>query len=107
MDADGTEAATHEAQCGAESAIGVWRRGRDSNPRRPLPAWAVFKTAPFNHSGTPPRGSVSDQPLALGRWGEVRAAAEVRVQHGGKLHAAVGLRAVFQERRQHTRHCEP
>ena len=107
MDADGTEAATHEAQCGAESAIGVWRRGRDSNPRRPLPAWAVFKTAPFNHSGTPPRGSVSDRPLALGRWGEVRAPAKVRVQHGGKLHAAVWLRAVFQERRQHTRHCEP
>ena len=107
MDADGTEAATHEAQCGAESAIGVWRRGRDSNPRRPLPAWAVFKTAPFNHSGTPPRWSVSDRPLALGRWGEMRATAEVRVQHGGKLHAAVWLCAVFEKRRQHTRHCEP
>jgi hypothetical protein len=99
MDAVGTEAATHGAQCGSVRAFGVWRRGRDSNPRRPLPAWAVFKTAPFNHSGTPPRRSVSDQRLALGWWGEVRAATKIWVERGGKLHAAIGLRAVFEERR--------
>ena len=107
MDADGTEAATHEAQCGAESAIGVWRRGRDSNPRRPLPAWAVFKTAPFNHSGTPPRGSVSDRPLPLGWRSEVRAAAEVWVQRGWELHAAIRLRAMFEERCQHAWNRKP
>ena len=107
MDADGTEAATHEAQCGAEPAIGVWRRGRDSNPRRPLPAWAVFKTAPFNHSGTPPRESVSDRPLALGWRREVRAATQVWVQRGWELHAAVGLRTMFKECGEDARHCEP
>jgi hypothetical protein len=31
------------------------RRGRDSNPRTTKPPLTVFETAPFNHSGTPPR----------------------------------------------------
>ena len=31
------------------------RRGWDSNPRDTSRRLAVFKTAPFNHSGTPPR----------------------------------------------------
>src|SRR6185437_3034135 len=30
------------------------RRGWDSNPRAPVTALAVFKTAPFDRSGTPP-----------------------------------------------------
>jgi hypothetical protein len=30
------------------------RRGWDSNPRRPVKGAAVFKTAPFVRSGTPP-----------------------------------------------------
>jgi hypothetical protein len=30
------------------------RRGWDSNPRDASRRLAVFKTAPFNHSGTPP-----------------------------------------------------
>ena len=39
----------------------AWRRGRDSNPRRPFPTWAVFKTAPINRSGTPPPTILSEE----------------------------------------------
>jgi hypothetical protein len=35
----------------------VERRGWDSNPRRPGKGAAVFKTAPFDRSGTPPTGA--------------------------------------------------
>jgi hypothetical protein len=35
------------------------RRGWDSNPRDASRRLAVFKTAPFNHSGTPPKARVS------------------------------------------------
>jgi hypothetical protein len=31
-----------------------WRKGRDSNPRGPSRALAVFKTAALNHSATLP-----------------------------------------------------
>ena len=33
---------------------GFWRKGWDSNPRGPLRALAVFKTAALNHSATLP-----------------------------------------------------
>ena len=36
-----------------ESGIAGWRRGWDSKPRGLRPT--VFKTAPLNRSGTPPR----------------------------------------------------
>src|SRR5688500_12847874 len=35
-----------------------WRRGRDSNPRYPVKGTTVFETAPFDRSGTSPRGSL-------------------------------------------------
>src|SRR3954462_8562392 len=37
------------------STVGNERRGRDSNPRGTARPTTVFETAPFNHSGTPPR----------------------------------------------------
>jgi hypothetical protein len=33
----------------------LWRRGWDSNPRYPVKGTTVFETAPFGHSGTPPK----------------------------------------------------
>jgi hypothetical protein len=38
------------------------RRGWDSNPRDTSRRLAVFKTAPFNHSGTPPGASLTLLP---------------------------------------------
>jgi hypothetical protein len=35
-----------------------WRRGRDSNPREASRPLAVFKTAAFNRSATPPRATL-------------------------------------------------
>ena len=35
--------------------LSKWRRGWDSNPRYPVKGTTVFETAPFGHSGTPPR----------------------------------------------------
>ena len=45
----------------------AWRRGRDSNPRRPFPTWAVFKTAPINRSGTPPSAILTEARVAVGQ----------------------------------------
>ena len=48
------------------------RRGRDSNPRSALRRLTVFETAPFNHSGTPPR--CGQERLAAPRLRRYRAA---------------------------------
>ena len=36
-----------------------WRRGRDSNPRSAIKHFPVFKTGPFNRSGTSPCNSLN------------------------------------------------
>jgi hypothetical protein len=46
-----------------EGIRAVKRRGWDSNPRSRLRGLAVFKTAPFNHSGTPPAPGQSSPRL--------------------------------------------
>jgi hypothetical protein len=67
------------------------RRGWDSNPRDASRRLAVFKTAPFNHSGTPPKARVSLAParsafpgcaeLLENRWDRIRAASVLEVLH--------------------------
>jgi hypothetical protein len=47
------------------------RRGWDSNPRDASRRLAVFKTAPFNHSGTPPR-PIQSSPVRPGLSGRRR-----------------------------------
>ena len=46
-----------DEQVGRQNAESYQRRGWDSNPRTALRRSAVFKTAPFDRSGTPPSGS--------------------------------------------------
>ena len=63
----------------------LWRRGRDSNPRYPERGTAVFETAPFNHSGTSPRGQ-ADAPRLLSR-AFFHAASSTRILPRGFFHA--------------------
>ena len=68
------------------SLLGEWRRGRDSNPRYPAKGTTVFETAPFDRSGTSPRGHTAARaclgvlPHAAGiGLGEVPESALVKV----------------------------
>src|SRR5436190_17192763 len=77
------------------------RRGWDSNPRWTVRPTTVFETAPFNHSGTPPRLSGSDR-VAIGAKAARRRSAsgreELRQQRGalGRQDASGHGRAVVE-----------
>jgi hypothetical protein len=45
----------------------IWRKGWDSNPRGPLRALAVFKTAALNHSATLPSVEITSIPPDVAR----------------------------------------
>src|SRR6266536_1383023 len=53
--------------------ISTWRKGWDSNPRGPLRALAVFKTAALNHSATLPALSIRARIGAFKRGGDLSA----------------------------------
>src|SRR6266508_1899548 len=65
----------------ARGSLPAKRRGWDLNPRRPAKGAAVFKTAPFDRSGTPPwaQGIRLSRPLRRPR---LRARSTVHLSDG-------------------------
>src|SRR5205085_5992472 len=59
-----SKAATTDKLLGAPKLAVVERRGWDLNPRATFRPPAVFKTAPFDRSGTPPTSIVAEAGFA-------------------------------------------
>ena len=88
------------------------RRGRDSNPRTSEGPSAIFKTAAFNHSATPPRVAQQWCQAALARRIHARSAARRLTTNavlGARSHAPSARVALLEEELRSTgpQHVEP